>query len=342
MGDLLVINLPSSMWRNVHRMFSVNLRAYCCLMLLISASVMTFGEPEYHQRNHHHQKRRMNNFVSVNYLPNGQIETRVHYNGISAKETSASNRNDSGLTVRELTDGRRFIHLVYENGTLKDCNYGKRRQQIQSFLNIFDDSNRIEDTNNITVSTSSLVIENLDNKKLIPENVRKWFNYPKLRKLCRKKKRHGKKKNVQRQSFGLSLDMKDQPKPLFVMPGTMWCGDRDIAPSYNALGVFSETDRCCRRHDFCQKNIHAFTRKYELFNGRPFTVSHCYCDASFRACLKMVGSSDADIVGKIFFNWVQTKCFVIKRKRLCAEWEGTKCVKKQTVKKAVLRTNLPY
>lgn len=92
MGDLLVINLPSSMWRNVHRMFSVNLRAYCCLMLLISASVMTFGEPEYHQRNHHHQKRRMNNFVSVNYLPNGQIETRVHYNGISAKETSASNR----------------------------------------------------------------------------------------------------------------------------------------------------------------------------------------------------------------------------------------------------------
>lgn len=71
-------------------------------------------------------------------------------------------------------------------------------------------------------------------------------------------------------------------------------------------------------------------------------IKYFYFYYSFRACLKMVGSSDADVVGKIFFNWVQTKCFVIKRKRICAEYEGKKCAKKQTVKRAVIKTNLPY
>lgn len=105
---------------------------------------------------------------------------------------------------RELTDGRRFIQLVYENGTLKDCDYGRRKEQIRSFLNVFD-----VNAPNVTVSTSSLVIEKLNDREPLPKNVRKWFNYPKLRKLCRRKKKHqrtkkkGKKENVE---FELNFD----------------------------------------------------------------------------------------------------------------------------------------
>ncbi|GJQ73887.1 hypothetical protein Trydic_g7859 [Trypoxylus dichotomus] len=78
------------------------------------------------------------------------------------------------------------------------------------------------------------------------------------------------------------------PKSSLVMPGTLWCGHQDVAPAYNALGIFGETDKCCRRHDYCQRNIHAFNRKYELLNQRPFTISHCFCDAS-RPKRDMVG-----------------------------------------------------
>jgi Phospholipase A2 len=31
----------------------------------------------------------------------------------------------------------------------------------------------------------------------------------------------------------------------------------------------------------------------------------------FRTCLKMASSSDANMVGKLFFNIVQIKCFVL-------------------------------
>ncbi|GJQ86376.1 hypothetical protein Trydic_g4950 [Trypoxylus dichotomus] len=221
----------------------------------------------------------MNNFVSINYLTNGEVETKVHYNGISAKETSVSSRNNSSLIYRELTDGRRFIQLVYENGTMKDCDFGRRKEQIESFLSVFQDSNRVDEdaTKNVTVSTSNLVIEKLDKSKPLPKSVRKWFNYPKLRKLCKRKKREGKKKNVIR-------------------------------------------------------------KKHKQDEDREFELNF----DSFRACLKMVGTRDADIVGKLFFNWVQTKCFVIKKKRLCVKWDGNKCIKKQIVKKAILKTNLSY
>ncbi|CAG9813411.1 unnamed protein product [Phaedon cochleariae] len=65
--------------------------------------------------------------------------------------------------------------------------------------------------------------------------------------------------------------------------------------------------------------------------------------ACFRACLKRVRTSDANLVGKLFFNVVQTKCFVLKPKRKCmrTSWWG-KCEKYKTFKQAILRDNLPY
>nr|CAH7722926.1 unnamed protein product [Callosobruchus chinensis] len=62
-----------------------------------------------------------------------------------------------------------------------------------------------------------------------------------------------------------------------------------------------------------------------------------------KACLKRVGSSDANLVGKLFFNFVQTKCFVLKPKKKCVRtsWWGT-CEKHKVVKQAILRDNSAY
>ncbi|KAH1026247.1 hypothetical protein HUJ05_010794 [Dendroctonus ponderosae] len=60
----------------------------------------------------------------------------------------------------------------------------------------------------------------------------------------------------------------------------------------------------------------------------------------FRACLKTVGTSDANLVGKLFFNVVQTKCFVLKPKKRCVRtsWWGN-CEKHKMVKQAVIKNN---
>lgn len=49
-------------------------------------------------------------------------------------------------------------------------------------------------------------------------------------------------------------------------------------------------------------------------------------DFRFRSCLKMADTGSANLVGKLFFNIVQTKCFVLKPQKTCKEktWWG-KC-----------------
>ncbi|GFG40261.1 hypothetical protein Cfor_10083, partial [Coptotermes formosanus] len=63
----------------------------------------------------------------------------------------------------------------------------------------------------------------------------------------------------------------------------------------------------------------------------------------FRTCLKMADTGPANLIGKLFFNIVQTKCFVLKPEKLCVKrsWWG-KCVKHAYRKQAYLRDNVPY
>ncbi|XP_020818852.1 protein PROCA1 isoform X2 [Phascolarctos cinereus] len=64
----------------------------------------------------------------------------------------------------------------------------------------------------------------------------------------------------------------------FTYPGTLWCGAGNNAESYEQLGEYEETDRCCRDHDQCQHVIHPFTVNYGHHNFRWHTISHCDCD----------------------------------------------------------------
>jgi len=132
-------------------------------------------------------------------------------------------------------------------------------------------------------------------------------------------------------------------KRSLIVPGTNWCGVGNVSADNYATGSISEPDRCCREHDHCPYTILGFTTKYNLFNHRFYTISHCECDDIFRTCLKMKNSESATIVGQLYFNYIGMKCFTFKKEQVCAErtWWG-RCTREKTEWTAELRDPLEY
>jgi len=128
-----------------------------------------------------------------------------------------------------------------------------------------------------------------------------------------------------------------------IIPGMNWCGVGNVSADNDALGEIAAPDRCCKEHDRCPYTIEAMTTKYNMYNYRMTTISHCECDDIFRTCLRMVSSREADIVGELFFNYLGMKCFIFKRETVCAErsWWG-KCVRETTQWAAELRDPLTW
>ncbi|XP_056642280.1 uncharacterized protein LOC130898048 [Diorhabda carinulata] len=281
--------------------------------------------------------REITNFVSTNVLTDGEVETRIYYKGLSAKETRVASGSNYGLTFRQLTRNSHFIQMIYdEDHQLIDCEFGHDQNQTKTFLSSFK-----RDLSNL-ITTSNITMESLDGKQL-PQEFH-WMNYTHLREDCRKRHKEIRASMKKEKEFLDSQRSKRNVDDIFRVPGTKWCGKGYSADKYTRLGGFSRTDRCCRKHDLrCPFWINGFETKYGLFNWRINTLMHCNCDERFRACLKRVGSSDANLVGKLFFNIVQTKCFVLKPKKNCVKysWWG-KCEKFKMVKQAILRDNLPY
>uniref|UniRef100_UPI0037E7F41C group 3 secretory phospholipase A2 n=1 Tax=Semicossyphus pulcher TaxID=241346 RepID=UPI0037E7F41C len=110
----------------------------------------------------------------------------------------------------------------------------------------------------------------------------------------------------------------------FIVPGTLWCGSGNKAPSYTDLGVFSDTDSCCREHDQCKDTILSFHSHFGVFNSNIFTMSHCDCDNKFRSCLMEANDSISDVVGYTFFNLLKMHCFEFSHRLQCTErnWFG--------------------
>ncbi|XP_034473127.1 acidic phospholipase A2 PA4 [Drosophila innubila] len=135
-----------------------------------------------------------------------------------------------------------------------------------------------------------------------------------------------------------------QASDWFIAPNTRWCGKGNLANgTYNQLGGASMADKCCRKHDHCKKYIPALSNRYDLFNYRPYTLSHCSCDRRFRTCLKMASDEDANTIGKLFFNMVQTQCFILKTESICLQHgTGDTCLKMELRTKAYLKDNLKF
>ncbi|KAM6901434.1 group 3 secretory phospholipase A2 [Lycodopsis pacificus] len=110
----------------------------------------------------------------------------------------------------------------------------------------------------------------------------------------------------------------------FIVPGTLWCGSGNKAPSYADLGVFAETDSCCREHDQCKHTVPSFHSQFGIFNSNLFTMSHCDCDNKLHSCLAQANDSISDVVGYTFFNLLNVHCFEFSRRLQCTErnWFG--------------------
>jgi len=132
-------------------------------------------------------------------------------------------------------------------------------------------------------------------------------------------------------------------KRSLIIPGTNWCGVGNVSRDNNAVGDMAAPDQCCRDHDHCPWTIEGMTTKYNMYNYRMTTISHCECDDIFRTCLRMASSPAADVVGELFFNYLGMKCFIFKRETYCAQraWWG-KCERQATRQAAELRDPLTY
>lgn len=103
-----------------------------------------------------------------------------------------------------------------------------------------------------------------------------------------------------------------------IFPGTKWCGAGHVAKHYYDLGSARETDKCCRAHDHSKYSIKAFGFKCGIWNYRPYTMTACVDDRKFLKCLLKVGSVTAKLVGVIYFDLLNTKCFECDHSLECA------------------------
>ncbi|KAL2738960.1 phospholipase A2 isoform X2 [Vespula squamosa] len=201
-----------------------------------------------------------------------------------------------------------------------------------------DENNNENDNDNNTVSTKISPVEQFLKTLLIPvealgnakQAVGKGVNQI-ISKLPGKLKNPIKDDfNSTKLKYGQVLNLVSD-KFRAIYPGTLWCGDGDIAKNEDDLGFFASTDACCRAHDMCSNNINSGEEKYRLLNNGIFTrLSHCSCDSAFYNCLKNADSIVATKIGFTYFDVLSPQCFnedypIIK----CNKYSGTlqkKCV----------------
>lgn len=308
-----------------------------------------------------HLNKEIVNFVMTDQLVDGEVEHRIHYGGITAKETTVGS-DGNGLKLRQLTDGRHLVQLIYApSGEIQDCEFITQGKTARNFLKTLRKELKLA-LDEEGYRTSQSKPNNLENERFfrtfhnvtvrllrkgekLPPHVAEWFNYDRLKMECLR--RHEALKYMMEQNsvgdHSLARPKRDATEILRV-PGTKWCGKGYSATRYSQLGGYTRTDRCCRVHDLrCPFWIGGMEKKYGLYNWRMNTLMHCRCDERFRACLKLADTSVSNMVGKLFFNIVQTKCFVLKPVKVCAQrsWWG-KCLRKSYTKQAYLRDNMQY
>ncbi|KAI4500882.1 hypothetical protein M0802_004093 [Mischocyttarus mexicanus] len=302
-------------------------------------------------------------FVVTRIQSDGKVERAIRWPGICAKETIV-NWGDIDVTLRQVWEQNsgRKLQLIYEGGSLTDCideelARGDERSCLLS--NIHSDDYDDEAT---TAFVQDEVFQfDDDNLSTVSQQDFSWISSTsEIRHRCNRLRtrtrnqviaQHRKReyrKNVN-ETFNERRDRRGgrsrrRRRELLLIPGTQWCGRGHRATKYTNLGGFGVADACCRRHDTtCPFFIPAFEARYGLFNWGITTMMHCTCDERFRTCLKMARTSSANFIGKIFFDVLQTKCFVLKPQKICTKrsWWG-KCQHHEYRKQAYIRDNVPY
>ncbi|XP_045782208.1 uncharacterized protein LOC123878878 isoform X1 [Maniola jurtina] len=243
-----------------------------------------------------HLNKEMVNFVMTDVLVDGEIENRIHFNGVTAKETFVS-ADGSGLKLRQLTDGRHLVQVIYTpNGVLQDCEYLSEPKSARNFIKTLRKELKLaldEESYRLLEKTprnyeeeryyrhfGNVTFRILKNGEKLPPDVASWFNYDRLKTECFEKHEEltFMMENRNKVSENSLQRSRRSLRENFIMPGTKWCGAGQLAETYTELGPDRNEDRCCRAHDNCRMNIGGFKRRFGYFNVMPFTISHCRCD----------------------------------------------------------------
>lgn len=311
-------------------------------------------------------------FEAIRTLEDGERERWVHVGGVYSRETAVTavqGGRQRSVKLWQATKGRHFIQSIYDaDRQLRDCEILHEAEHANHFLAAFDglvararalverhEHKGLADGGNAFNDTLRLIEGG--RKKLDDDELAHLTDYRRLRDECRRLHRTirrlaNEQLAAQNNSLRASSDDDDDDqqqhltrlkRDLFMYPGTNWCGIGATTDRYTELGFNAAADRCCRQHDHCRHIIPGFSTKYNLFNYRFHTISHCDCDERFRTCLKMVNNGAANMVGKLFFNIVQLRCFVLKGEKVCSKrsWWG-RCLKYKKQKTARLKDALPF
>ncbi|XP_015602241.1 uncharacterized protein LOC107271128 isoform X2 [Cephus cinctus] len=277
-------------------------------------------------------------FTVTRTLRDGELEKFTRWTGVCARETIVD-WGDTDVALRQiwLEDSGRKLQLIYEGGTLTDCieegfAEGETVAACLAGLHSYD----YDDEARIVVFEKD---EDNEKSSTTPAELSWLLPVSELHHRCNHVRSRSRNELIMRDHRRSKRGLQE----MMIAPGTKWCGPHQLASNYKELGALDSLDRCCRRHDHCHRAIPPFSSRFNLFNYMPFTLSHCGCDQSFRTCLKMAGTSSANFIGKLFFNVVQTKCFVLKPHKVCTKqsWRG-KCEHHVYRKQAYLRDNVSY
>ncbi|XP_013397180.1 uncharacterized protein LOC106163978 [Lingula anatina] len=255
---------------------------------------------------------------------------RVTFNGVLAAETTIPNIEERGLFYRQIFNGKEVLQLLYDSKTnIKDCDISKEKNDIKRFLDNFSGQH----------GQTNVSRESIRDRHHLESQVKDLINFHRLRKQCQAFHKQRGDDMDESQYYTERTDSQRRSKRSLLYPGTKWCGKGNTADDFHDLGESRDTDKCCRKHDHCKYTITSFRRRWGLFNYRFHTVSHCDCDEIFRNCLKNSRNNIADMVGRMYFNVIQMKCFIFKRERVCKKksWWG-KCIKYGRRKIAYIRS----
>nr|AWU67142.1 putative phospholipase A2 [Crangon crangon] len=319
---------------------------------------------------------RLSDYMIQDDLSDGQHEIRIHYEGVSAKQTSVGHQqgSDSGLVLRQVSRHKHLVTLIYlgevedglavEDLSLRDCEITSDPLQVDTFLESFRQDVEFAQTiqqgstNGVFFNTSYVPLTSQD---VIPDYLKPALNFRELRALCKSHHRSVRRSVKQKRRLDNAdkkanqVDLEEDKKfhssrsrrsvlDNLRFPATRWCGVGYSASVYGDLGGASGADKCCRQHDLhCPYYIKSFEKKYGIMNWSIGTINHCVCDERFRACLKMSKTGAADMVGNVFFDVVKTRCFVFKKEKVCKKWSWWgRCEKYRLQSVAVLRDPIPF
>lgn len=284
-------------------------------------------------------------FASTYQLKDGEVITKLVWANYSAIETRYLH-----IDLIQMTRNKHeIIQFWLTDGQLIDCEYTNDSKTIEKFHEQFHKINP-----NIRKDTKSFkMLEQYNNltEITLPEHLKRLTDYERYERQCRQL--HQKVQQHYQSKMGNDIKNDDTlarsrrrtrtKRDSLLFPGTKWCGKGSNGKAFEDLGDYSFADRCCRDHDRCKYSIGPFENQYHLFNYRFHYVSHCSCDERFRSCLKVANSGAANLVGKIYFNVVKTKCFMFKMDDMCIDrtWWGN-CIETKRRKRAIFREPMEY